>query len=327
MTVEILECGPLTSIQDRGRRGYQRFGVPPSGPMDKYAFSTANQLVGNPADAAGLETSLMPVRLRFWQDGLTAICGRGYELYLNGQKRPSWTALWVHQGDELLMQPVSFGWMEIAFSGGIIVPEVLGSKATNQRAALGGVHGKNLQSGERLVLGSMQSDPVLMAGTGLVESLIPAYSDNVEVGLIPGPHLDHFREDALAQLFNSEYKIGMDSDRMGYRLNGEALPMKKAADILSEGMVMGAVQVPASGQPMVMLADRPATGGYARIGTIISVDMPLLVQATPGQGRVRFYEIDVATAQEKYRQQMKALETTIHVSRSMSLANIMGAHD
>jgi len=140
-----------------------------------------------------------------------------------------------------------------------------------------------------------------------------------------GPHMAYFASEAKQIFTQSAFMIAIDSDRMGYRLNGPALPMVKKADILSEGMVRGAVQVPASGQPMVMLADRPATGGYARIGTVISADIPLLVQAAPGLGKVRFYESNVEQAQEKYRAQIYRLKKNIFIPPEMDLINYAGA--
>lgn len=326
MTIEVMETGPMSSIQDMGRRGYERFGVPPSGPMDEFAFRAANALVGNSANAAGVETSLMPLRLRCLQNGVVALCGCGYQLFLNEIKMPSWTAVWFKYGDEILFQPDGFGLAEIAFSGGIIVPERLGSKATNQRARLGGIHGNNLQQGDVFVLGDPAEDPVLMSGTRLPELTFPTYGTEVQVGVVWGPHLAHFSKEAQSILLEEAFSIQVDSDRMGYRLNGKPLPMVKPADILSEGMVMGAIQVPASGLPMIMLADRPATGGYARIGTVIRADLPLLVQSAPGQGQIRFYAVDVETAQEKYKRQIRDLYLGIDRSKGMVLANIVGSH-
>jgi antagonist of KipI len=327
MTIEIIETGPMVSIQDLGRKGFERFGVPPSGPMDRFSFMAANLLVGNLVHTAELEMSLMPLRLRCWQDGLAALCGRGFELYKNGIKQPIWTAVSFHYGDELFLPSVSSGWAVLAFSGGVIVPEVLGSKATYARAGLGGKHGKNLQTGDLFVTGTPPCDPMLQAGASLPAEIIPEYGDQVKIGVVLGPHLEFFAKESISLFTSTPYRVGFDSDRMGYRLSGESLPMVKPADILSEGLVMGAIQVPSSGQPMVMLADRPATGGYARIGTVISADLPLLVQSIPGETKIQFVPVDVETAQKKYKQQIKTLLNAVTIPTWNLLTAFSGALD
>lgn len=327
MTIEIMETGPMASIQDLGRKGFERFGVPPSGPMDRFSFMAANLLVGNPVDLAELEISLMPLRLRCWQDGLAALCGRGFELYKNGIKQPTWTAVSFRYGDELFLPSVSSGWAVLAFSGGVIVPEVLGSKATYARAGIGGINGKNLQAGDLFVTGTPPSDPIFHAGASLPDENIPEYRDSIKIGVVLGPHLEFFSEESISLFTSTTYRVGLDSDRMGYRLSGEPLPMVKPADILSEGLVMGAIQVSSSGQPMVMLADRPATGGYARIGTVISADLPLLVQSIPGDTKIQFVPVDVETAQKKYKHQIKTLLNAVTIPTWNLLTAFSGALD
>ncbi len=258
---------------------------------------------------------------------LAALCGRGFELYKNGIKQPSWASVRFRYGDELFLPSVSSGWAALAFSGGVTVPEVLGSKATYARAGLGGINGKNLQAGDHFKTGTPYRDLMFQAGASLSAELIPNYDDQIKIGVVLGPHLDFFTEESISLFTNSTYQVSLDSDRMGYRLSGEPLQMVKPADIFSEGLVMGAIQVPSSGQPMVMLADRPATGGYARIGTVISADLPLLVQSIPGQTTIRFYAVDVETAQKKYKNQINALLNAVTTSPWTLLTDLAGSLD
>lgn len=299
-------AGPLTTVQDLGRTGYERYGVPVSGALDELALRAANALVGNAPDAAGLEIPAT-VALTASADALMAVCGAGeLNVRVNGRSRPAWTALFARERQTIEVNAAPGRWAYLAVSGGIEAPLVLGSRATYLRGGFGGWEGRALQSGDRLPIGPATVSPASAAGRTIPAAQRPPYSEHLAVEVILGPQLGHFSHAALETFLSAEFSISAEADRMGYRLSGPSIAPTQA-DILSEGMPLGAVQVPASGQPIVMLADRPTTGGYPKIATVIRADVPLLAQCPPGAGRVQFRATTVAAAQAKYRARLAAL--------------------
>ena len=308
MNVEILSAGFFCTVQDLGRYGYQRFGVPVSGAMDEFAFRSANLLVGNPQTAAGLECGPGELAFRASEGILFAVCAPSGELRVGGKQQPLWTAVWASTGQEVGYQAVTQGgtWSVIALAGGIDTPFVLGSRSTYLRAGLGGLDGRALQGGESLRLGASYGSEADLSGQYLPANQQIAYSQELKLGIIPGPQIDRFDGRALEELTAKSYTVKPDSDRMGYRLEGQAISPLNGADIYSEGMRMGAVQAPANGMPMVMMADCPTTGGYTKIGYVSRVDLPLLAQRRPGE-TVKFFIEDVESAQRRYREMYKDL--------------------
>lgn len=297
----ILHSGLLTTLQDLGRMGHERFGVPVSGAMDEFALRAANALVLNEPSACCLEV-LESVELISSAEALVAVCGFGeLRLLVNERLKPTWSALYLRTGQTLEIRKPPGGWCYVAVCGGIDVPLVLGSRSTYLRGGFGGHAGRALQAGDKLSTLSVVEGPSpatrhLSALAGRTLSP-PALSHTLQV--ILGPQLGHFSHAALENFLSAEYTVTNESDRMGYRLSGPALT-PQPADIISEGMPLGAIQVPANGQPLVMLADRPATGGYPKIATLIRADVPLLAQCPPG-AKVRFEPTTVEAAQAKYR--------------------------
>ncbi len=313
MSVEVLSAGFFTTIQDLGRYGFQRFGVPASGPMDEFAFRAANLLVGNPENAAALECGPGDLHLRVSTGTLLAVCAPSGELWFGGNSQPLWTAVWAAAGQAIRYEAVTQGgtWSYIAFAGGIATPMDLGSRSTYLRAGLGGLNGRDVQSGDRLELARPGDAPERCIGGSLPKIRRSAYSQNVQLGLTPGPQIDRFDAQVIERLAAGSYLVRADSDRMGYRLEGEPIPAASGADIYSEGMVRGAVQVPASGMPMVMMADCPTSGGYTKIGYVVRADLPLLAQCQPGSGRVSFYWETLEKAQERTIQMITGLRENI----------------
>ncbi|MCS6911000.1 MAG: biotin-dependent carboxyltransferase family protein [Anaerolineales bacterium] len=306
MFLNVESAGPLTTIQDLGRRGYERFGVPVSGALDELALRAANALVGNAPEAAGLETPTS-VALTTDADTLMAVCGAGEpSVRINGRARPAWTALFVRGRETIEVNAAPGRWAYLAVSGGIEAPLVLGSRATYLRGGFGGWEGRALQPGDRLPAGPASSSPASAAGRTVPAEQRPPYAEQLVVEVILGPQLGCFSHAALETFLTAEFVISTEADRMGYRLGGPSIAPTQA-DILSEGMPLGAVQVPASGQPIVMLADRPTTGGYPKIAVVIRADVPLLAQCPPGAGRVQFRATTVAAAQAKYRARLARL--------------------
>ena len=303
------QAGLLVTVQDLGRPGYQHYGVPVSGALDAFALRAANLLVGNAPDAAGLEVGLGGLTLTALADGVWSITGAApLAVTVNDQPRPLWTALYVRARQTLQVHQPAGGWAYLAVRGGLAVPLVLGARATYLRGGFGGWQGRPLQAGDRLPIGSPPDGraPADLAGRTLAASARPVYGAAAVVEVVLGPQSERFHAGAEATFLASEYAVRVDSDRMGYRLDGPAVPPDNA-DLISEGMPVGAIQVPADGRPILMLADGPPTGGYPKIATVARADLPLVAQCPPGQGQLRFRAVAVADAQAKYRAQLAAL--------------------
>ena len=312
MPISVLDPGFLTTVQDLGRWGYERFGVPVSGAMDPFALRAGNALVGNPWGAAALECTLLGPTLNFAEDALVALTGTGFELYLGEQRLPAWTAALVRAGSTVrLVNAAGSGWGYLAVAGGIDVPAVMGSRSTYLRGRFGGLEGRALQAGDSLPVGRSDRRPGSLAGRELPARLRPAYSSAPVVEVILGPQEAAFTGAGMEAFLDGEYTVSSESDRMGYRLVGPQIAHRSGADILSDGIVFGSVQVPASGQPIVLMSDRQTTGGYTKIATVVSADLPLLAQCPAESGRVRFRATTPAAAQERYRAQLRALQTGI----------------
>lgn len=313
MSFRVLSPGSLTTVQDLGRLGYERFGVPQSGAMDFIALRAANRLVGNPPGAAGLEFALVPPVLQAREDLLVAVAGRGYALSIHGRRAGMWRAAIAWAGEEIhFLSEGSGGWGYLAVLGGIDVPPVMGSRSTFLRGRFGGWQGRALRAEDVLPVGANPRGAWKQrAGSWLPLEKRPQYADITEVPVVLGPQEEDFTEEALRVFLSAEYMISATSDRMGYRLAGPRLEHRAGADLLSEPLAWGAVQVPADGQPMVMMADRPTTGGYPKIATVTRAGLPLLAQAMPGSGRVRFKAVSVEEAQRRYQDLMAGLESEI----------------
>lgn len=294
-TIKILDAGLLTTVQDLGRYGFQRYGVSASGVMDEYSAKIANKLVGNKVGEAVLETTLKGVQIEFLQNTAVAITGGNCDVTLNGTKIELWQSYLVNRGDILKMGICRSGLRNyLAFAGGIDVPIIMNSKSTNLKAKVGGFNGRKLMTGDILSVGVGS----LEAPLTLNKHYIPTYSKDIKVGVILGQQDDHFTEAGIKTFLNETYTVTQESDRMGIRLSsvsGATIEHKNGVDIISDGITFGAIQVPGSGQPIVMMADRQTTGGYTKIGNVISSDLAKLAQATP-RTKVRFVEYTLEQA-------------------------------
>jgi antagonist of KipI len=300
MTLLTLDPGFLTTVQDLGRQGCERYGVPVSGAMDRLALMAANALVGNPLGAAGLEFALSGPTFQVSGQGcLVAAGGRGFSLRVGGRPIPPWMAAWARAGEPITLQPAGSGWGYLAVGGGINVPLVMGSRSTYLRGSFGGLEGRSLQAGDALPVGP--GGDYDRAGQELPQALRPAYSDRPLLDVILGPQDSAFTEAGLKAFLGEEYTLTPACDRMGYRLAGPRIAHLKGADVLSEGIPLGAVQVPGDDQPIVLMADRQTAGGYTKIGVVSSASLPLLAQCPPGTGKVRFRAVSVEEAQQKWR--------------------------
>jgi antagonist of KipI len=308
MALWVADPGPFCSLQDLGRRGYQRLGVPVSGAMDWAALTAANRLVGNPAGAAALEFAFRGPSLVAEADCLMAVCGGDSSLRLDGKSLPGWRGVWVRTGQTVQAQVgPNAAWGYLAVNGGLVVPPVLGSASTYLRGGFGGLEGRLLRAGDRLALGPGDGNGSVLAGSRLcsLDWLHPDAEQVVRVAF--DVQTDWFEEAGRAALCAAPYALLPESDRMGYRLEGQTIP-RRAGEILSEGMCFGSIQVPPNGQPIVMMADRPATGGYPKIAAVIRADLPILVQVRPGSGRVRFRWVTIEEAQAALRRLVAQLK-------------------
>ena len=308
MNLLIHDAGPQTTVQDLGRRGALRVGIPPSGPMDREAFLLANRLVGNADDAAALECTLVGPRIEVADERWVAVTGAAMPTALNGATMPRWAAFEVKPGDVLRLGPAASGVRAyIAVSGGIDTPLALGSRSTYLRGQLGGHRGRALRKGDVLRLGPSSGG----APAEVLGQFIPDYTQSPTARVVLGPQEDRFTERGVATLFEAPYEMTPQSDRMGARLRGARIEHTRGHDIISDGVALGGVQVVGDGQPIVLLADRQSTGGYTKIGTVCSFDIGRVCQVKPGQ-RLSFKRVTVAEAHELLSAYRAEFDHAIH---------------
>ena len=292
--MEILRPGLLTTVQDGGRMGYQAFGVPVCGAMDWISLTAANILAGNEWDTGALEITGMGPAIRFEQDCVFALAGADFSATLAGQPLAPNGAWLAHKDDVLEMGAAKGGFRTyLAVSGGLDIPKVMESQSTCLAAGFGGFEGRALKKGDQIGL----REPQLWL-KGLPQRMIdPLYDPEAPVRVVLGPQNEAFSQQGIETFFESEYKLGVQCDRMGCRLEGPSIALKEGGspNILSDGIVMGSIQIP-NGQPIVMMADRQTTGGYVKLGTVITADLPLMAQKRPGD-TVRFEQVTVRQAQ------------------------------
>lgn len=280
MSVKVLRAGPLTTVQDLGRFGYQMSGIPCSGVMDQKSYRTANELLGNCHGEAVLEHTLFGGSYLFDSDTVIALAGADMAAAINGSSCPFGRPVAVQGGDTLSLGAAVHGCRTyLSVSGGFDVPLVLGSRSTNLKCGIGGYNGRALKTGDILRTGR-PSIPFEAIKDNYVFQ--PEYSSDITVRVIEGPQGDYFTPRGLETFYSSRYTVSGQSDRMGCRLDGHEIESFHGTDIISDGIVFGSIQVTSSGQPIVLMADRQTTGGYAKIATVITEDLPLLAQARPG---------------------------------------------
>jgi len=290
----IIKPGTLTTIQDEGRFGYRAFGMPIAGVMDHFAYTIANILTENAPEAAAFEMTLLGGAFRFDTDAYVAICGADMQGRLNGKSINAWSAFHVSANSELTFGYALKGCRSyLAVTGGIDMEPVLGSRSTYTRASIGGYKGRALQSGDVLLIGSGMRSPV--REKILSYRYFPRYDTEVFLRVILGPQEDLFTDAGIQTFLNSTYTVTRRNDRMGYMLEGPLIQHAHTADIVSDAICPGAIQVPGSGMPIVMMADCQTTGGYPKIATVIGPDINKLAQAKPND-KVRFVRCSVSEA-------------------------------
>ena len=279
--IELLRAGPLTTVQDLGRETWRDRGLSRCGALDDLALTWGNLLVGNPTGAAALEFTLGPATLRFEADCSIALTGTDADATLDGQPLRPWWRNRVHAGQTLkLAAPRERMRSYLTVSGGIDVPLALGSRSTDLKAGFGGWAGRALRDGDHLPLALQTALPARRIGMRS-----PAWDASVRV--MPGPEHDEFSAAARADFWAAAWKLEPQSNRMGFRFTGPTLARERGGELPSHGVLPGVIQVPPSGQPIVLLADAQTTGGYPKIGVVIRADLWKLAQLRLG-GRLRF---------------------------------------
>lgn len=305
--IRIHEPGMQTLVQDSGRRGYQQYGMPVSGVMDAYAHRIGNMLVGNEELAAVLEVILLGPKLEFLSDCVFAVTGGNLQPRINGDPAPMWKSIYAEKGDILSFAGLKTGCRcMIAFSGGIEVPDVMGSKSTYIKGKIGGVEGRPLKAGDELKIGIPSDRLHLLKNKSLDYQWVPIYGADMVLRVVMGPQADSFTEAGIRTFLTETYTVSNECDRMGYRLEGESIQHVAGGDIISDGITMGAIQVPGQGTPIIMMADRQTTGGYTKIGAVVRPDLWKVAQAKPGD-RILFEAISVEEAHQVLKVQEENL--------------------
>jgi len=313
--ITILKPGFLSTIQDLGRYGYQKYGVVVGGAMDQVSHRLANLLVGNDENKPAIEITLMGPELQFEQDSLIAICGGSLSPTIDQTPIPNWKPILVKKGSLLKFGQVQKGCRAyLAVAGGFSIPAIMGSKSTYLRAHIGGFQGRPLRAGDQLLLDRPRENtlkvikdlqkktnnrPFIKMNWSISPECIPNFNVNPVVRIMKGCQYDLFTKNAKYQLFHEPFTITVQSDRMGYRLQGPVLALERPKEMTSEAVTFGTIQVPADGNPIILMADHQTTGGYPTIGQIATVDLPVVAQTKPGDF-LQFKEITHEAAQKLF---------------------------
>jgi biotin-dependent carboxylase-like uncharacterized protein len=305
---EVIEPGILTTIQDLGRYGFSQFGVPPSGALDSFSFRAGNLLVGNLEEEACLETALMGLKLMALKEVVISITGGDLCPTLNGEPLTMWRTHLLVEGDVIHFKKVRAGCRAyLAVAGGFVVPRIMGSSSTYLSGRFGGLEGRKLKRGD--ILYSLDiSCSLNKLGLRFPIDWVSFPEKKVSLRVIPGPQDDHFTEEGFQTFCSSPYHVTPQCDRMGIRLEGPRIERRPDVEesIISEGLVAGAIQVPGDGNPIIILTEL-VTGGYTKIATIISTDLPRVAQLKPGD-QVRFLPISIERAHDLLREQEERLK-------------------
>ncbi len=303
----VLKPGILTSIQDKGRFGLQKFGVPAAGAMDPEALALANLLAGNDPGEACLEIAALGPALRFETPAAFALAGGDFSPTLDGAPIANYRAYSAPKGATLTLGAAKSGFRcYLAVNGGFDLPFVMGSRSTYLKGGFGGLEGRALQAGDRLPLSCPQFWLTNLENRSISPPPLPQKEQTLRV--VAGPQDDCFTARGMETLLSSVYTVSPNSDRMGYRLEGPGIQRAEGFDgnILSDGMAMGCIQVP-DGQPLIMMADRQTAGGYGKIAAVASCDLPLLAQCRPGD-TICFSLISLKEAQRLLRERERRLK-------------------
>ncbi len=306
MGIRVLKGGMLTTVQDLGRTGYQSQGFGVSGVMDVRSFKIANLLLDNPENEAVLEFTLIGPTLQFTAETIIAITGGDFQPMINKEPAKMYTALYMQKGDILEFAGCKTGSRGyIAFSSYLDIPVVMGSRSTNIKCSIGGLKGRRLLNDD--FIGFRIKRRYLPYFLSRSLELNEFEEEDVTLRVVMGPQDTYFTKQGRETFLNNEYTVTSDFDRMGCRLEGPFIAYKHTTDIISDGIAFGSIQVPSHGKPIILLSDRQTTGGYAKIATVASVDIPKLVQQKTDY-KIRFQAITVEEAQRLLLDEMKEMD-------------------
>jgi antagonist of KipI len=304
IALEVVKQGMFTTVQDIGRYGYLRYGVPISGAMDVYSLITTNMLVLNDAGAACIETTLIGPQLEAKSNLTMAVTGGDCSPEVDGSPIPMWQTVTMKAGEVLSFGPMKSGCRAyVAIHGGIDVPIVLGSKSTYMRGGFGGLYGRRLKAGD--LISAFDVSP-LTEKYSFSPHAIPSFPSNLKIGVVMGPQNEMFTDQGIDTFLSNVYTVTSESDRMGYRLHGPLISHIDEADIVSDALLPGAVQVPQNGMPIVIMKDAQTSGGYPKIAVVTTPDINLLGQAKPND-TIEFSKVTQKQARNKYLQYEKRI--------------------
>ncbi|MGD0075074.1 MAG: biotin-dependent carboxyltransferase family protein [Candidatus Binataceae bacterium] len=329
--LKILEGGLQTTVQDAGRFGWYHVGMPPSGAMDQFSFRVSNLLVGNPADAAGLEITFTGPRIVTTEDTVIAVTGAELPVRINDTPVPQWIAHHVRKGDRISCGQVHRGVRAyVAVAGGIQIAPMLGSRSTYLLARFGGVEGRRLEPDDILPIGPLTARAEASAQRRMDPRLIPKLQPEAELRIIMGLCSYRLTEESVEEFLSSKWEVSTEADRVGYRLRGPIFKFKEReqpfgagsnpSNVVDVGYPVGSIQVPGGQEGILLMRDAVTGGGYATIGTVIQCDLDLVAQAEPGS-KVRFRAIDIDEALRARREYASRLA---QVAESLALFDHAG---
>lgn len=333
MSISVLNPGLLTTIQDFGRYGYQKYGVIVSGAMDTYAMRLANIVVGNDENEGILEITLIGPSLKLEKGTLFSITGANISPTIKGRKIPMGRPVYLKEDCILNFGPCLSGCRSyLAIAGGFDIPKVMESKSTYLRAEFGGFKGRTLRKGDMLNIGvkSLASDKIIkkieeinqnsefVSTSWYIRDSIAEFSNSAIVRVFPDRQFNCISDESISKFFNSKFSIDNKSDRMGYRLNGEKIELKEKLEMISEEVSIGTIQIPPDGNPIILLADRQTAGGYPKIAHLASVDINKVVQLKPNDS-VTFKQITLKDAEKLYFEREKYIR---ELKKSIKLVTI-----
>ncbi|MDQ0215390.1 antagonist of KipI [Oikeobacillus pervagus] len=316
MSIKILNPGVLTTVQDLGRMGFQKYGVVVGGAMDSYSLRLANLLVGNSEEEAVLEVTLFGTKIQFEKDMVIAITGGDLQATMDGKKAVMWRPIWVKKGSTLHFKSAKKGCRAyISFAGGLSISNIMGSKSTYLRAEIGGYKGRALQKGDVIEcnkLGKAQQDllkEIQHSGNHWMVNYHPLIhtEQTQQIRVIKGTEFDHLQAKSKEEFFHHPFKVTSNADRMGYRIEGPSLSLTAEVEMLSEGVTFGTIQLPPSGDPIILMADRQTTGGYPKISHVITADLCHLAQLQP-MATIYFEEVSLLEAVQLMLEKEKMMD-------------------
>ena len=326
ISIKFIQPGFFTTIQDAGRTGYQQYGMPVAGPMDMESYLLGQALVGNREMKGALECTVLPPTIEVFGECIVAFTGANMKPTINGVEVSRYIPYMCHAGDVLSGSISECGMrMYISFAGGIDVPLINGSVSTHTKACIGGYEGRSLQKGDQLFLHAFNREALTVCdssdtGNRLFNSALYNRGGRYchePFRVVLGDQAKRFTKQGIKIFVNSSYTLTEQCDRMGFRLEGPQVEHMNGADIISDGAVFGSIQIPSNGKPIVLMADRQTTGGYTKIGTVISADLPRLSQLPVGDA-IQFELVSIDVAQKIYRSYMAKWGALHHLARRQS---------